>query len=204
MILQKHDILNLDRQYRVHLINHLSGVKGAHLIGTRSADGISNLAIFNSVCHVGANPASMGFLLRPLTVERNTYSNIMENGAFTINHISLQYIRDAHQSSAKFPKDVSEFDHLNFTEEYFSDFYAPFVKESHISIGLTFEEELKIALNGTIFMVGQIDFIKVKDEFLEETGHLSFGPQNSIGVSGLDTYYELNRIARESYAKAPK
>lgn len=204
MILQKHDILNLDRQYRIHLINHLSGVKGAHLIGTRSNDGISNLAIFNSVCHVGANPASMGFLLRPITVERNTHSNIMENGAFTINHVSSQFIQDAHQSSAKFPKDVSEFDHLNFTEEYVSDFVAPIVQESHISIGLTFEEKHEIALNGTIFMVGLIDFIKLNDSLIEETGHLAFGPHNSVGVSGLDTYYELKRIARETHAKVSK
>jgi flavin reductase (DIM6/NTAB) family NADH-FMN oxidoreductase RutF len=204
MILNNDDILKLEKYNRINFINHLAGVKGAHLIGTRSDSGIANLAIFNSVCHIGANPPAMGFLLRPLTVERHTYDNIISNKQYTINHFNANQIKDAHQSSAKYPADVSEFDYLNFTEEYINDFHAPVIKESHISIGLTYVEKHEISFNGTVFMVGKIEFVRIADELLEDTGHINYDETNSVAVAGLDSYYSVSRLQREPYARVPK
>ena len=67
------EINNWDRNYRVKFMNSLSGYKAAHLIGTANKNGDKNLAIFNSIIHIGANPPMMGFIMRPLSVERNTY-----------------------------------------------------------------------------------------------------------------------------------
>ena len=44
--LDQEDIKKMDRIYRLNLINSLSGIKPANLIGTRSNSGINNLAIF--------------------------------------------------------------------------------------------------------------------------------------------------------------
>ena len=59
---------------RLNLINSLSGVKPANLIGTKDQNGNENLAIFSSVVHLGSNPALLGFILRPQgEVRRHTH-----------------------------------------------------------------------------------------------------------------------------------
>lgn len=70
------EIMRLPSRYRANLINKVSGFKPANLIGTKSKSGQTNLAVFNSVVHIGANPPYLGFILRPTTVERHTYENI--------------------------------------------------------------------------------------------------------------------------------
>lgn len=129
--LSKKDIQEMNRIRRLNIINGISGVKPANLIGTYSAETGTNVAIFSSVVHLGSDPALLGFIMRPVSdVPRNTYTNIKENGYFTINHVHESFIEKAHYTSAKFDVIVSEFEACGLTEEYLYDFTAPFVKES--------------------------------------------------------------------------
>ena len=59
------DLMQLPGRYRGMLLNKISGLKPANLIGTKSKSGQTNLAVFNSVVHIGANPPYLGFILRP-------------------------------------------------------------------------------------------------------------------------------------------
>ena len=54
----------LDRKYRLNLINSITGIKPANLVGSRSADGFDNVAIFSSLVHLGSNPAQLGLVMR--------------------------------------------------------------------------------------------------------------------------------------------
>lgn len=47
----RQDINVIHHLYRINLINSCSGYKSANLIGTISKNGISNVAIFNSITH---------------------------------------------------------------------------------------------------------------------------------------------------------
>ena len=131
----------MDRIYRLNLINSITGIKPGNLIGTKSKDDKSNLAIISSVVHLGSNPALLGFVMRPQQpVKHHTYQNITETGVYTINHIPNNLTERAHYTSAKFEKDVSEFAACGFTEEYVSEFSAPFVAESEIKVSMRFTE----------------------------------------------------------------
>jgi len=196
------DILSLEKYYRVSLINKISGLKSANLIGTKNNNDISNLAIFNSVIHIGANPPFLGFIMRPLVVDRHTYSNIKENGYFTINQVSKEIHKEAHMTSAKFSKEISEFNECGLTDIYIDDFPAPFVKESNVKIGLSFQEEHLIHVNKTILIVGRIEKIILPDDEVKEDGDIDLESLNAISVGGLDSYYECKRIARYEYARA--
>ena len=114
----KNQIENLPRIYRLNLINSSTGYKSANLIGTKSNGGNTNLAIFSSVTHLGSDPALISITLRPKTVSRNTYENMIETKVFTVNHISEKFIADAHHTSAKYPKNFSEFDQTKLEPEY--------------------------------------------------------------------------------------
>ena len=201
MLISKENINKLDKLYRTNFVNSLSGFKSANLIGTISKEGKTNLAIFSSVIHVGANPPLMGLLMRPVSVERHTYTNIKETGYFTINHINEEIYKKAHQTSARYDKNVSEFDACGLTPEYTEAIKAPYVKESKIKIGCRFVEEQEIISNGTIFIVGEIVEIVLPDDVVDNDGYVDIEKAGTIAISGLDGYHETKKITRLSYAK---
>ena len=71
------EILDLDRVFRLNLINSVTGFKPAVLIATKSRDGQENVAIFSSVVHLGSTPPLIGFIMRPTTVPRQTLEYIL-------------------------------------------------------------------------------------------------------------------------------
>jgi len=198
----KDDILKMNKIYRLNLINSLTGYKPANLIGTRSENGNTNLAIISSVVHLGSNPALIGFILRPAVVPRHTYSNLKETRVFTLNHVHKEFVDKAHFTSAKFDAEISEFDACGFEEEYRDKFYAPFVKESQLKIGLTFLEEYEIGANKTIFIVGEVQSIYLPKEIVKESGDLDLNAIHDVSISGLNNYHEVIQLAEFQYARA--
>ena len=79
------DLNNFEKQERVHFINSLGGFKSVSLVGTSDEKGNSNLAIFSSFFHIGANPPLIGMIFRPSPPERDTLKNIIETGFYSIN-----------------------------------------------------------------------------------------------------------------------
>jgi len=192
MIYNKIALTELERKFKLNLINSVTGIKSANLIGTKSDSGIENLAIFSSVIHLGSNPPLIGFILRPEgDVPRNTFENIQAAGVYSINSVPLSLIKNAHYTSAKFDAEVNEFTRCNIQPEYINQFQAPFVKESAIKIGLEFKEQIPIPLNGTSLIIGEIVQLIVKENILGENGYLNLETAEVAGISGLNTYYDL-------------
>lgn len=182
------DIDKMHHLYRINLINSCSGYKSANLIGTKCIDGISNVAVFSSVTHLGSNPALLGFFLRPTTVMRNTYDNIKATGYYTINHIFNSIVDDAHHTSAKYDKSISEFDATHLTEEYKGGFSAPFVEGSPVQLAMRFVEEYDIKANNTILLIGKIEQLYVPDELLQKDGFIDLSKGEVATINGLDAY----------------
>ncbi|WP_394420562.1 flavin reductase family protein [Tenacibaculum mesophilum] len=184
--------------YKINLLNSISGYKPANLIATKSTDNITNVAVFSSVVHYGSSPAILGFVLRPTTVVRNTYNNIKETGYYTINAINEVMIEEAHHTSAKYPSEISEFDKTTLSEEFKNGFYAPFVAESPLQIGMKFLEEHYIKANGTILVLGEVTDLYFKDSMLSEDGFLNLSKEKVAAINGLDTY-----MVAENYKRLP-
>ena len=202
MHLTDSDINKLDRIQRLNIINSVTGIKPANLIGSVSDAGEPNLAIFSSVVHLGSNPPLIGFMLRPQQdVRRHTFENIMETGYYTINHVHSSFIQQAHYTSAKFERKVSEFDECQLEEEYLYDFKAPFVKASRLKLGMEFAQQIPIPLNGTSLIIGKIKLAIIPDEVMDDNGHIDLTKLDAIGISGLNSYYNFNKIAQFPYAR---
>ena len=202
MYLDKKAIKNKPRIERINLINSLTGIKPGNLVGTKSIKTGSNLAVFSSIIHLGSFPPLLGFILRPSDeVRRNTFENILENGYYTINHIPVHKTENAHYTSAKFEANINEFDYCDFEEEYFNNFYAPYVKESPIKIGMKYIESIPIHLNNTTLVIGEIEEIHIPDEHINYAGQIDLESSKSAGISGLNTYYELKKINSYPYAR---
>lgn len=202
MHLTKEEIQRTERIKRLNIINSITGIKPANLIGTVSNDGKTNLAIFSSVVHLGSNPALIGFIIRPdREAGQHTFDNIKENGFYTINHIHESFVEQAHYTSAKFEKDESEFDKCALTEEYIADFMAPFVKESFVKLGMKLVQTVPIELNGTMLIIGEVEQLIIPDEAMNEQGQIDLSQPNDVGISGLNTYYKLEKMAEFPYAR---
>ena len=161
-------LMKMDQQHRAHLINSVGGFKSVCLIGTIDSRGHTNLAIFNSIVHIGANPPLISFIMRPDSVERHTLANILSTGQYTINHLNETIFKQAHQTSAKYPKEISEFDATGLTPEFKNNFVAPFVKESNIQLSIEFKVKQETIINGAKRIKRYTYVIKLKFILLQQ------------------------------------
>lgn len=195
------DIQQIEHRKRTALINSLSGFKSLNLIGTASREHETNLAVFNSVIHLGADPALMGFISRPHSVERHTIENIQQTKFFTINHITADIFEKAHQTSARYPREQSEFEAVGLTAVYKNTFAAPFVKESKIQIGLELKETVAVKSNDTFLIIGEIKDLYFPENIWLEEGVLDIEKAETLTGSGLNGYHTTKLIKRMKYAK---
>lgn len=200
----KIDIEALERRYKANLINSLSGFKSLNLIGTCDEDGNTNLAIFNSVFHLGADPPLIGFISRPNSVPRHTIENIRKSSHYTINPVTKDNYQQAHQTSARYAQKISEFEACGLEYEYIKEFKVPFVKNSPIKIGVDFVREVPIMENDTILVIGQIVLLEVPDIALNQDGFLNLEQLGIVCGSSLDSYHLTEQISRLAYAKPNK
>ncbi|MCA0931940.1 flavin reductase [Lutimonas saemankumensis] len=184
----KYDLKEMERLYKINLINSASGFKSANLIGSISKSGNGNVAIFSSVIHLGSDPALLGFVSRPVSVRRNTYDNIKETGVYTINHIYEDIIEDAHHTSAKYDASISEFTMTDLSEEFKSGCQAPFVKGAPVQMKMKFLEEVKLNLNGTLMIIGEIQELFVDQDILKDDGLINLTEAKVVALNGLDHY----------------
>jgi len=194
-------IMEMEQRQRAHLVNSVGGFKSVCLIGTTDVLGNNNLAIFNSIVHIGANPPLISFIMRPDSVERHTLSNILSIGYYTINHLNEEIYKKAHQTSARYPKEVSEFEATGLTPEFKNNFSAPFVLESNIQLGIEFKERINLTINNTIMIIGEIKEMYFPTNCLQDDGFLDIEKAGTIACSGLDSYHFTNRLERLPYAK---
>lgn len=140
--------------------------------------------------------------MRPHVVPRHTIENIEATHHFTINHVREEIYEQAHQTSARYPKEVSEFAATGLHEEYSPVHPAPYVSESTIKIGLRFVERHQIMANATQLIIGEIIELSVPRIGLKEDGFVELEVVGTLTVSGLDSYHKTQSLGRLPYAKA--
>jgi flavin reductase (DIM6/NTAB) family NADH-FMN oxidoreductase RutF len=194
-------LMDMEQRKRAQFINSISGFRSVALIGTTDTKEQTNLAIFSSIVHIGSNPPLLSFIMRPDSVERHTLTNILDTGFYTINHINADMYEKAHQTSARYPKSVSEFDAAQLTPVFKNDFVAPFVAESQIQIGMEFRERIEININQTSMIIGEIKFVHYPTSCLLEDGFIDIEKAGTITSTGLDSYHTTQVLKRLEYAK---
>lgn len=195
------DIEEMEKIYRLNLVNSCTGYKSANLIATRSKSGNPNVAVFSSVTHIGSNPAMLGFVTRPLSVARNTYNNIRDTEYFTVNHIKDKMIEQAHQTAAKYEEEISEFNKTGLDEEYLDGFHAPYVKQSEVKLGCKYVNEYHIKENDTVLVVASIEHIYYDEGIQMPDGWLRLDDAGTVAVNGLDGYSLPSLLDRFHYAR---
>ena len=194
-------IHEMERFYRANFINCLTGFKSPVLIGTVNAKGEENLAIFNNLVHLGADPALIGFINRPREAAPHTLTNIEATGIYTINHIQMNFVEKAHQTSAKYPEGVSEFEKVGLSPEKREDCIAPFVKESPVKFSMVLKEIIPIRFNNTYFVIGAIRDIYLDAAIVEADGYIDLQKAEITTSLGINNYHEVKGGLKLTYAK---
>ena len=199
LTINQQDILESEKLYRTKLINSLAGIRQVALIGTKSKKGQENVAIFNSLIHLGAHPPLFGFISRPDSVERDTLENIKETGSYTLNYLDKKWMKEAHQTSARYRKDQSEFEATGLSAEYLDKCFSPFIKEAEIKIEMKFQQILDVEINNTKMVIGSVERIHIPKNRLAEDGLVK--PFDLLLSGGLDGYYTSEFLDQLPYAK---
>ena len=186
---------------RAALVNSISGFKSANLIGTASASGETNLAIMSSVVHLGSHPPLLALVVRPGGEERHTLANILATQSYTINHVNTAIIEAAHQTAARYPQQVSEFDATGLTPEWVAGLGAPLVAEANVKLGMRLREHQPLAINGTHLVIGEVVVAIFPEESLLSDGALDLSACSTTALSGLDAYHQAVPLKRMAYAK---
>ena len=195
----------MERIYRGNLINSITGFKSANLLATRSKDGVDNVAIFSSVTHLGSDPALFGFIQRPLGHGvGHTYENLKETGHITLNHLNMDLVARGHQSSAKYPESISEFEELDIEKQTREGFEAPFVKNAVIQVGARYENEYYLKENKCTLVICRITDVFINDDVQLDDGFVNLEKAGTVTINGLDAYAKANIQERWSYAKIDK
>lgn len=195
------EISSWERFYRANLINSITGYKPAMLIGTVNEDGQTNLAVFSSVVHLGADPALIGFIQRPVGVSGDTFRNISATGVYTINHVHEEFVEKAHYTSARFASAISEFEACRLQPQFIKGFAAPFVEESRVKLGMELVEVVPIVHNDTKLVIGRVKHILIDEECLGQDGNVDLSAVGSVCISGLENYHRASLMHSFPYAK---
>jgi len=200
----REEIMNMEQRYRAQFINSLPGYKSAFLVGTQDTLDQTNLAIISSITHLGSHPPLMSMIMRPNSVPRHTIENLKATGFFTFNAVSVDRVEDAHQTSARYERNQSEFSECNFTPEWEEGIVAPFVKESPLQIGLKLKQIIPLEINGCDLVIGEVILVKAPQEIIQSDGAINISDLDIASVTGLDRYHRSEELTRLTYAKPDK
>lgn len=202
--LDRAGVAALPQRFRARLVNSLSGFKSANLVGTADAEGQPACCIVSSVVHLGSNPALLGVVFRPPGDDAHNYHNLASSGHFTLSHVTAPIHEQAHQTSARYAAEVSEFEAVGLTPHWHGEgagrFPAPAVAESPVRIGLTVEEDMQLP-NRCRFVIGAVQWVDFPSDLQAGDGFLDLAAVDTVAIGGLDAYHTAERMARLSYAK---
>ncbi|MEZ5573843.1 MAG: flavin reductase [Halioglobus sp.] len=201
MLFDDRAIAAMTTRRRAAFINSLSGFKSANLVGTVNPDGGTNLAIMSSAVHLGSHPPLLALVIRPGGEDRHTLTNVLHTGCFTINHVTIAIIEAAHQTAARYPRHISEFDATGLTPEWHPELEAPMVAEASVKLGLRLREHQELTINRTHLLIGEIVLADIPEHHITPDGALDLAGCGTVALAGLDTYHQSVAIKRMAYAK---
>ncbi|RMF48067.1 MAG: flavin oxidoreductase [Bacteroidetes bacterium] len=196
------DLQAADRSWRINFINSLIGPKNLHVLITRSPTGLLNAAIFNSGLHIGSSPPYVGFLLRPTSVPRHTYENLLHYPYATLNAVTHAFYRQAHATHRKLPASQSELEVVGLETREVPDEDLPYLASSPLTARLHWVEEHLLTVNKTRLLIFAVEIVHVKAE-PDPDGFLRLDGLDLVAGSGCDGYWTLHFMGRLPIQRSP-
>lgn len=162
------------------------------LISTVDAQGVPNIAPYNSFSGLANNPPLLGMSFsRREGEEKTTLANIKDTGIFVINLVP-RYLADLMNKSAEGTGKADDFARLGLTRAEAGTISCPRVVESPASLECRLVNSMPLPPSRCEFVVGEIVGITMRDEFY--TPENGFDPQAAdlLASVGAENYISLN------------
>jgi len=152
--------------------------------GTRSKEGLNNLAPFSFYNAFSSTPPIVGFSTIPRVDGRkkDTLQNVLDTKCFTLNCVSYELVKQMSKSAALLEPEEDEFEFAELEPVEAVNINAPCVKGAL----LVFECELQQVVNfgdqegsGNL-VLGEIKYINIEDSIYND-GYIDFEKLDPVG-----------------------
>jgi len=139
-------------------------------VGTRSTDGVDNLAPFSYFMGVSARPMRVAISVARAGKDgiKDTAANILATSVLTISIASEALLGPMHRSSSRFPPEVSEFTETGLTAVDGEVVAAPRPAEAPVTLECRLFQA--IDLGNTHLILADVVYLHARDELLREDG----------------------------------
>jgi flavin reductase (DIM6/NTAB) family NADH-FMN oxidoreductase RutF len=162
-------------------------------ISTIDGNGINNLAPFSYFNMVSSDPPCVMFSTRrDNNKNKDTLNNVLQNGQFVVNLVTLDVVEQMNATSEAVDAIVDEFELANLTPIDSTSVQPKRVKESPIHLECEMIHHYFIDNNeggGACIVIGKIKTIHIDDAILMENNRIN-----------LDIYKPVARLAGSSYS----
>lgn len=153
-------------------------------VGTRSKQGINNLAPFSFYNCFSSKPPIIGFstIPRPDGRKKDTLQNVLDSRCFTLNAASHALVKQMSKSAATLEPDEDEFAYAGLTPANASYIDAPYVKEALLVFECNLREVISFGNepgSGNL-VLGEIMYIHINDEIYQH-GRIDFAKLDPVG-----------------------
>ena len=141
-------------------------------IGSRSGDGVDNLAPYSFFTGVAASPPTVMFAPTGQPgARKDTLANVRETGVFTVNIVNHELGPAMNESAGSHPADVSEFEVVGLTVKEAEAIDAPAVAEAPARFECQVMQTVDIGgpPMGSTVVFGEVLAFDVRDDLLDGT-----------------------------------
>jgi flavin reductase (DIM6/NTAB) family NADH-FMN oxidoreductase RutF len=159
--------------------------------GTRSKNGVNNLAPFSFYNAFSSNPPIVGFSTLPRVDGRkkDTLQNVEDARCFTLSCASHRFMKEISKSAALLEPDNDEFEYAGLEAAEARHVTAPYVKQALLVFECTLHEIVRLGSgpgSGNLIL-GQVRYIHIRDE-LYNNGRIDFEKLDPVGRLAGDWY----------------
>lgn len=171
-------------------------------VSTQGAGGGTNLAPFSYFNAISSEPPLIGIAISDRTHDpKDTLRNIRETQEFVVNVVSRTILDAMVQTAGEWPRGVTEFGPAKLTPVPSLRVKPPSVLESPLQLECRLHSELP--LGNSIFVVGEVVFVRVRDEVLTD-GRIDPAKLAPVGRLGGELYAPLGEVLKRSRPKVSR
>jgi flavin reductase (DIM6/NTAB) family NADH-FMN oxidoreductase RutF len=163
------------------------------LISTRSADGVPNIAPYNSYAGLATHPPMLGVSFSGAKGggDKHTLANIKSTGVFVVNLVP-RFLADIMNKSAEGADAEDDFARLSLSAAPAETVDCPRIVGSPASLECRLVNTMPLPPSRCEFVVGQITGVFLRDEFVREDGTFDPMAADLLTSIGAEDYLSLN------------
>lgn len=175
------DAASLDPVDRSKLMMGLIVPRPIGWVGSRSPEGVDNVAPFSFFTMVAATPPTVLFVPGMRIRTKDTLRNVRATGCFTLSVVSGDLVEAMNITSGDFPNEIDEFAVAGLTSVDGSMVPAPMVAEAKANMECTVTDIHEIGSDPVAAVVyGEVVAFHALDDILDGT-RVDFGRLGAVG-----------------------